>query len=160
MTCEDINKSLISKTKNSFNHFAWEYFATLEQTQKGNTLIRKRGRLELICSYIGNEPISEIGSPVILEVLLDIQAKPLNKDGKPTDKAERCGGMAGDVFVCAVARVFCSINPASLIKSQLAKSSCTPSLGKTADNHCFHLSENSLKKLSRRRLFHANFHLK
>lgn len=120
---EDIKQSIISKTKNSFDHFAWEYFATLEQTQKGNTLIRKKGRLELICAYIGNEPISEIGSPRMLEVLLDIQAKSLNKDDKPTDKAERCAGIASDVFVYAGARGFCSSNPAALIKSQLAKSS-------------------------------------
>ena len=120
---EEIKQSLISKTKNSFNHFAWEYFATLEQSQKGNTLIRKKGRLELICSYIGNEPISEIGSPRMLEVLLDIQANSLSKDGKPTDKAERCAGIASDVFVYAGARGFCSSNPAALIKSQLAKSS-------------------------------------
>jgi integrase len=120
---EDIKKNLISKTKNSFNHFAWEYFDSLDQTQKSNTLIRKKGRLELICSYIGNEPISEIDSPRMLEVLLDIQANSLNKDGKPTDKAERCAGIASDVFVYAGARGFCSSNPAALIKSQLAKSS-------------------------------------
>lgn len=120
---EEIKKRFISKTKNSFNHFAWEYFDGLEKSQKGNTLIRKKGRLELICSYIGNEPISEISSPRMLEVFLDIQAKTLNKDGKPTDKAERCAGIASDVFVYAGARGFCSSNPAALIKSQLAKSS-------------------------------------
>lgn len=120
---EEIKKSFISKTKNSFNHFAWEYFDSLNKTQKSNTLIRKKGRLELICSYIGNEPISEISSPRMLEVFLDIQAKTLNKDGKPTDKAERCAGIASDVFVYAGARGFCSSNPAALIKSQLAKSS-------------------------------------
>ncbi|MGP5067322.1 tyrosine-type recombinase/integrase [Psychrobacter alimentarius] len=120
---EELKQSLISKTKNSFNHFAWEYFDSLEQTQKGNTLIRKKGRLALICSYIGNEPISEIDSPRMLEVLLDIQASSLNKAGKPTDKAERCAGIASDVFVYAGARGFCSSNPAALIKSQLAKSS-------------------------------------
>ena len=132
---EEIKQSLISKNKNSFNHFAWEYFATLEQTQKGNTLIRKKGRLELICSYIGNEPISEIDSPTMLEVLLEIQAKSLNKDGKPTDKAERCAGIASDVFVYAGARGFCSSNPAALIKSQLAKSSYghRPAVTKPAD---------------------------
>ncbi|WP_227671221.1 tyrosine-type recombinase/integrase [Psychrobacter pulmonis] len=58
----------------------------------------------------------------MLEVLLDIQGKSLNKDGKPTDKAERCAGIASDVFVYAGARGFCSSNPAALIKSQLAKS--------------------------------------
>ena len=120
---EEIKKSIISKTKNSFNHFAWEYFEGLEHTQKGNTLIRKKGRLELICSYIGNEPISEIDSPRMLEVLLDIQANSLNKAGKPTDKAERCAGIASDVFVYAGARGFCTSDPAALIKSQLAKSS-------------------------------------
>ena len=120
---EEIKKSFISKTKNSFNHFAWEYFDSLDKTQKSNTLIRKKGRLELICSYIGNEPISEISSPRMLEVFLDIQAKTLNKDGKPTDKAERCAGIASDVFIYAGARGFCSSNPAALIKSQLAKSS-------------------------------------
>jgi len=120
---EELKQSLISKTKNSFNHFAWEYFDSLERTQKGNTLIRKKGRLELICSYIGNEPISEIESPRMLEVLLDIQANSLNKAGKPTDKAERCAGIASDVFIYAGARGFCSSNPAALIKSQLAKSS-------------------------------------
>lgn len=120
---EELKQSLISKTKNSFNHFAWEYFDSLEQTQKGNTLIRKKGRLALICSYIGNEPISEIESPRMLEVLLDIQANSLNTAGKPTDKAERCAGIASDVFIYAGARGFCSSNPAALIKSQLAKSS-------------------------------------
>ena len=119
---EEIKNSLISKTKNSFSNFAWEYFDSLEQTQKGNTLVRKKGRLELICSYIGNEPISEIESPRMLEVLLDIQANSLNKAGKPTDKAERCAGIASDVFIYAGARGFCSSNPAALIKSQLAKS--------------------------------------
>ena len=120
---EALKNSIISKTKNSFNHFAWEYFDSLDQTQKRNTLIRKRGRLELICSYIGDEPISEISSPRMLEALLDIQAKSLNKAGKPTDKAERCAGIASDVFVYAGARGFCTSNPAALIKSQLAKSS-------------------------------------
>jgi len=132
---EEIRHNLVSKTKNSFNHFAWEYFATLEQTQKGNTLIRKKGRLELICSYIGNEPISEIDSPRMLEVLLGIQTNSLNKAGKPTDKAERCAGIASDVFVYAGARGFCSSNPAALIKSQLAKSSYghRPAVTKPAD---------------------------
>ena len=120
---EEIKKSVISKTKNSFDHFAWKYFDSLDKTQKNNTLIRKKGRLELICSYIGDEPISEISSPRMLEVLLDIQANSLNKAGKPTDKAERCAGIASDVFVYAGARGFCSSNPAALIKSQLAKSS-------------------------------------
>ena len=119
---EEIKKSIISKTKNSFNHFAWEYFDSLDQTQKSNTLIRKKGRLELICKYIGDEPISDITSPKMLEVLLDIQANSLNKDGKPTDKAERCAGIASDVFVYAGARGFCTSDPAALIKSQLAKS--------------------------------------
>lgn len=107
---EEIKKKLIIKTKNSFNHFAWEYFDSLDKTQKSNTLIRKKGRLELICSYIGNEPISEISSPRMLEVFLDIQANSLNKDGKPTDKAERCAGIASDVFVYAGARGFCTSN--------------------------------------------------
>lgn len=120
---EEIKNNIVIKTQNSFNHFAWEYFDTLKQNQKGNTLIRKKGRLELVCSYIGNQPISEIGSPRMLEVLLDIQANSLNKDDKPTDKAERCAGIASDVFVYAGARGFCSSNPAALIKSQLAKSS-------------------------------------
>mgnify|MGYP003654394370 FL=1 len=120
---EEIKKSIISKTKNSFNHFAWEYFDSLDQTQKSNTLIRKKGRLDLICKYIGDEPISDITSPKMLEVLLDIQANSLNKDGKPTDKAERCAGIASDVFVYAGARGFCTSDPAALIKSQLAKSS-------------------------------------
>ena len=119
---EELKNSIVRKTKNSFNHFAWEYFDSLDQTQKSNTLIRKKGRLELICSYIGNEPISEIDSPRMLEVLLDIQANSLNKDGKPTDKAERCAGIASDVFVYAGARGFCNSNPAALIKSQLSKS--------------------------------------
>lgn len=119
---EELKQSIIIKTKNSFNHFAWEYFDSLEQTQKSNTLIRKKGRLELICSYIGNEPISEIDPPKMLKVLSDIQANSLNKAGKPTDKAERCAGIASDVFVYAGARGFCSSNPAALIKSQLAKS--------------------------------------
>ena len=120
---EELRNNLIRKTKLNFNHFAWEYFDSLDQTQKSNTLIRKKGRLELICSYIGNEPIGEISSPRMLEVLLDIQTNSLNKAGKPTDKAERCAGIASDVFVYAGARGFCSSNPAALIKSQLAKSS-------------------------------------
>ena len=120
---EEIKKIIISKTKNSFNHFAWEYFDSLDQTQKSNTLIRKKGRLDLICKYIGDEPISDITSPKMLEVLLNIQANSLNKDGKPTDKAERCAGIASDVFVYAGARGFCTSDPAALIKSQLAKSS-------------------------------------
>lgn len=119
---EELKYSLISKTKKYFNHFAWEYFEGLEQTQKSNTLIRKKGRLELICSYIGNQPISEIGSPRMLEVLLGIQANSLNKAGKPTDKAERCAGIASDVFVYAGARGFCTSDPTALIMCLLALS--------------------------------------
>ena len=59
----------------------------------------------------------------MLEVLLDLQANSLNKAGKPTDKAERCSGIASEVFVYAGARGFCSSNPTALIKSQLAESS-------------------------------------
>ncbi|WP_274904528.1 hypothetical protein [Psychrobacter sp. DAB_AL62B] len=40
----------------------------------------------------------------MLEVLLDIQANSLNKDGKPTGKTERCAGIASDVFIYAGAR--------------------------------------------------------
>tara|TARA_R100000935_G_scaffold22547_1_gene41475 strand:+ start:204 stop:1556 length:1353 start_codon:yes stop_codon:yes gene_type:complete len=120
---EEMKKIFIRKTKDSFNYFAWEYFDSLDQTQKSNTLIRKKGRLDLICKYIGDEPISDITSPKMLEVLLDIQANSLNKDGKPTDKAERCAGIASDVFIYAGARGFCTSDPATLIKSQLAKSS-------------------------------------
>lgn len=119
---EEEKKTLLSNTKNIFNHFAWEHFNSLDQSQKTNTLIRKKTRLELLCSYIGQEPINEISSPRMLEVLLDIQANSLNSAGKPTDKAERCAGIASDVFIYASARGFCSSNPAALIKSQLTKS--------------------------------------
>lgn len=70
--------------------------------------------------YIGDQPIKEITAPQMLEVLLDIQNSSLNKQGKPTDKAERCAGIASDIFVYAGARGFCDSNPADLIKSQLA----------------------------------------
>ena len=119
---EEIKKSIISKSNNTFEYFAWQQFNTLDQSQKSNTLIRKKGRLELLCSYIGQEPIDSIDSPRMLEVLLDIQANSLNKKGKPTDKAERCAGIASDIFTYAGARGFCNANPAALIKSQLAKS--------------------------------------
>ena len=55
-----------------------------------------------------------------IEVLLDIQNSSLNNQGQPTDKAERCAGIASDIFIYAGARGFCDSNPADLIKSQLA----------------------------------------
>ena len=45
---EEEKKTLLINTNNSFNRFAWEYFDSLDQTQKNNTLIRDKGRLELI----------------------------------------------------------------------------------------------------------------
>ncbi len=104
----------------SFQHFADLYFESLKTSQKSNTLVRKKGRIQLICQYIGHEPIDSITAPRMLQVLEDIQANSLNSKGKPTDKAERCAGIASDIFEYAGARGFCSSNPAYLVKGQLA----------------------------------------
>ncbi len=107
--------------QSTFSHFAWLHFDTLKASQKESTLKRKQGRYQLLCDYIGNEPIDSITAPKMLEVLLDIQRNSLNKQGKPTDKAERCAGIASEIFVYAIARGFCNIDPARMIKSQLEK---------------------------------------
>lgn len=117
---EEKEQILLSNTNNNFKYFAWSYFESLAQVQKPNTLLRKKGRIELLCGYIGDQPIKDITAPQMLEVLLDIQNSSLNKQGQPTDKAERCAGIASDIFVYAGARGFCGSNPANLIKSQLA----------------------------------------
>ena len=70
---EEKEQTLLSLNKNIFKHFAWEYFDSLEQIQKSNTLIRKKGRIKLLCDYIGDQPIKDITAPKMLEVLLDIQ---------------------------------------------------------------------------------------
>lgn len=117
---EEKEQTLLSLNKNTFKHFAWEYFDNLAQIQKPNTLLRKKGRIGLLCHYIGDQPIKDITAPKMLEVLLDIQNGSLNNQGQPTDKAERCAGIASDIFIYAGARGFCDSNPADLIKSQLA----------------------------------------
>ncbi|WP_438012343.1 tyrosine-type recombinase/integrase [Psychrobacter raelei] len=117
---EEKEQSILINTNNTFKHFAWEYFDNLAQVQKPNTLLRKKGRIGLLCHYIGDQPIKDITAPKMLEVLLDIQNNSLNNQEQPTDKAERCAGIASDIFVYAGARGFCDSNPADLIKSQLA----------------------------------------
>ncbi len=107
-------------TTSTFEHFAGLYFSSIQINQKSNTLTRKKGRIELLCDYLGKEPIDSITPPRMLQVLEDIQANSLNKDGKPTDKAERCAGIASEIFAYAGARGFCSSNPATLVKGQLA----------------------------------------
>ena len=105
---------------NTFEYFAELYFESIKINQKLNTLVRKKGRINLLCHYLGNEAIDNITAPRMLQVLEDIQANSLNKDGRPTDKAERCAGIASEIFAYAGARGFCSSNPATLVKGQLA----------------------------------------
>lgn len=111
---------LLSKINNNFNHFAWEHFEELKKTHKANTITRKKGRYKLLCSYLGNMPIDEIEPPKMLEVLIDIQNNSVNAKGKITDKAERCAGIASDIFKYAGARGFCKTNPADMVKGQLS----------------------------------------
>lgn len=105
---------------NTFEYFAELYFESIKINQKLNTLVRKKGRINLLCHYLGHEAIDNITAPRMLQVLEDIQANSLNKDGRPTDKAERCAGIASEIFAYAGARGFCSSNPANLVKGQLA----------------------------------------
>ncbi|WP_440454254.1 tyrosine-type recombinase/integrase [Psychrobacter sp. ASPA161_9] len=109
----------LKQSKNTFENFAWEHFESLKFKQKENTLVRKRRNVELVCSYIGGVPIDTIESTKMLEVLTDIQNNSLNSKGLPTEKAERCAGIASDIFIYASARGFCKTNPVSSIKSQL-----------------------------------------
>lgn len=57
----------------------------------------------------------------MLEVLLDIENKNLQKNGKPTEKAERCASIASDIFNYAISRGYCTANPAQMVRSQLDK---------------------------------------
>ena len=115
---QDLQQS-IEQEKNIFEHFAWTHFNSIERRQKNSTLNRKKSRYKLLCDYIGNFPIDSITPPQMLNVLQDIQKNSLNKFGKPTDKAERCAGIASEIFVYALARGYCTYDPASMIKSQL-----------------------------------------
>lgn len=109
------HKSLVS----TFSHLAWQHFEQLKGKQKATTLKRKQGRYELLCSYLGDTPISEIEPPVMLEVLKDIQENSLKDDGSPTDKADRCAVIASDIFHYAIVHGYCTNDPARLVKSQL-----------------------------------------
>lgn len=108
-------KSLVS----TFSHLAWQHFEQLKGKQKATTLKRKQGRYELLCSYLGDMPISEIEPPVMLEVLKDIQENSLKDDGSPTDKADRCAVIASDIFHYAIVHGYTKTDPARLVKSQL-----------------------------------------
>lgn len=105
----------------TFNFFSNLYLENINNIQKPQTVKRKKSRIKLLCSYVGDKPIHKIDSPRMLEVLLDIQNKSLNQKGLPTDKAERCAGIAGDIFDFAMARGYCDLNPAKSAKKQLAK---------------------------------------
>lgn len=109
------HKSLVS----TFSHLAWQHFEQLKGKQKATTLKRKQGRYELLCSYLGDTPISEIEPPVMLEVLKDIQENSLKDDGSPTDKADRCAVIASDIFHYAIVHGYATTDPARLVKSQL-----------------------------------------
>lgn len=106
---------------NTFSYHADQYFNTLKDNLKDNTLNRKQNCIILMNSYIGKMPLKEISAPKLLEVLLDIQQNSLQKNGKPTDKAKRCAGIANDIFIYAKTRGFCENNPAEGIKTQLDK---------------------------------------
>lgn len=112
---KDEHKSLVS----TFSHLAWQHFEQLKGKQKATTLKRKQGRYELLCSYLGETPISEIEPLQMLEVLKDIQENSLKDDGTPTDKADRCAVIASDIFTYAIVHGYANTDPARLVKPQL-----------------------------------------
>lgn len=112
---KDEHKSLVS----TFSHLAWQHFEQLKGKQKATTLKRKQGRYELLCSYLGEMPISEIEPLQMLEVLKDIQENSLKDDGTPTDKADRCAVIASDIFTYAIVHGYTTADPARLVKPQL-----------------------------------------
>ena len=118
---EEDKQQAIKQEQNTFEHFAWMHFDTIQKRQKPNTIKRKKARYQLLCDYIGSSPIDSITAPQMLQVLQDIQKNSLNPDGQPTDKAERCAGIASEIFIFALTRGHCTYDPASMIKSQLDK---------------------------------------
>ncbi|MFW2177911.1 MULTISPECIES: tyrosine-type recombinase/integrase [unclassified Moraxella] len=118
---EQVKQNIIDENRNTFDYFSQCYFKTIESTLADNTINRKRNHIALLCSYLGDMPISEISSPKMLEVLLDIQQHSLQANGVPTQKAERCASIASDIFTYAITRGHCINNPAMLMKSQLDK---------------------------------------
>lgn len=65
---------------NTFSFHAEQYFNTLKDNLKDNTLNRKYNCITLINGYIGKIPLREISAPKLLEVLLDIQKKQSSKE--------------------------------------------------------------------------------
>lgn len=112
---KDEQKSLVS----TFEKIAWQHFEQLKNKQKATTLKRKHGRYELLCSYLGDTPISDIEPLQMLEVLKDIQANSLKDDGTPTDKASRCAVIASDIFNHAIIHGYANSDPARLVKPML-----------------------------------------
>lgn len=112
---KDEHKSLAS----TFEKVAWHHFEQLKNKQKASTLKRKQGRYALLCSYLGDTPISEIEPLQMLEVLKDIQANSLKDDGTPTDKADRCAVIASDIFNHAIVHSYAKSDPARLVKPML-----------------------------------------
>lgn len=112
---KDDQKSLV----NTFKAMAWQHFEQLKTKQKATTLKRKHGRYDLLCSYFGDTPISDIEPLQMLEVLKDIQANSLKDDGTPTDKASRCAVIASDVFNHAIIHGYATSDPARLVKPML-----------------------------------------
>ncbi len=112
---KDEHNSLVS----TFEKIAWQHFEQLKNKQKANTLKRKQGRYELLCSYLGDTPIGDIEPVQMLEVLKDIQANSLKDDGTPTDKASRCAVIASDIFNHAIIHGYATNDPARLVKSML-----------------------------------------
>lgn len=112
---KDEHKSLVS----TFSRLAWLHFEQIQTKQKATTLKRKQGRYELLCSYLGDSPITDIEPRQMLEVLKDIQANSLKDDGTPTDKADRCAVIASDIFHYAIVNGYCTSDPARLVKSHL-----------------------------------------
>ena len=111
----DEQKGLVS----TFGKMAWQHFDQLKNKQKATTLKRKHGRYELLCSYLGDNPIGDIEPLQILEVLKDIQANSLKDDGTPTDKADRCAVIASDIFNHAIIHGYTNTDPARLVKPML-----------------------------------------
>lgn len=109
------------RRKSEFGYYADLYFDSIRFTLKPNTLGRKRNAINLLCESLGERHIDDITPPQMLEVLLDIQQRFPQRNGRPSEKAERCAAIASDIFTYALARGHCRSNPALLIKSQLAR---------------------------------------
>lgn len=103
----------------TFEYFANLHYDSLKDLQATGTLLRKRGRYDLLIKDLGAYPIEQIKPSTLQAVLVKIQENSKSADDEYTDKAHRIATIASEIFHYAEGITDKPHNPTDIAKRKL-----------------------------------------